>query len=87
MNSPRNEVRDATLGCIALVILVPLAIVGIMALGSLLLMWAWSTFVTPIFGLTLLSFQQSFAAITVMFILRVFMFNTFGYNRKAGKRS
>lgn len=53
-------------------ILVLSAVIGAV---SVLLMWAWGLFMTPVFDLPLLSFQQAFGAIVLLLIIRFSQFS------------
>lgn len=48
---------EAVLGCLLIIILVPL----VSALGTYLIMFAWNIFMVSVFGLPVITFIQAFA--------------------------
>jgi hypothetical protein len=55
------------------VILVGALLIGFAwSLGAVLLMWGWSLFMVPVFGLAELTFQQAFGGVILLGVIRLF---------------
>jgi hypothetical protein len=67
--SEKLEARYVILGAF----LVFIAVVGIFALLSIGIMWSWSMFVTPVFGMRELAFQEAFGATVLLFVIRMIL--------------
>jgi hypothetical protein len=67
---------DAFMHLITLLGVVFLAVVLVMALAAMVIMVAWSGFVTPVFGYAPLSFSEAFFAIVFLGIFKIMVMKT-----------
>jgi hypothetical protein len=87
MTSNFNKDVKSADGCaivVGFVLVMIVAAVGISALVAMLFMWAWGLFMVPVFGLSLLSFQEAFGAIALLLVIR-FMLAPTSIKRSVGK--
>ena len=75
MSSNFNTKKVTTAeGCGAIagiILLVILAITGMLALISIVFMWAWGAFMVPVFDLPYLDFKEAFGALVLISVLRL----------------
>jgi hypothetical protein len=79
MTSNFNKDVKTADGCAVVVgftLLMIVAFSGIAAIVAMILMWAWSLFMVPVFGVPLLSFQEALGAIMLLGILRLMLAQT-----------
>lgn len=74
MNKKETEVGciPATMAIATILVLVVISSAAVIAVATLPFMWAWGLFVTPVFGLPLLSFAEGFGAMAILGIVSVF---------------
>lgn len=70
MSNRTMEVWEAILVTVGVLLMLMALVLGIWAVGAMVLMWAWSLFIVPVFGLPLLNFSQAFGAVLLLVLIR-----------------